>query len=45
MDRPIIDVELKILDPRLGDSIPLPQAATPGSAGMDLRAEIGRAHV
>ncbi|PXV53701.1 deoxyuridine 5'-triphosphate nucleotidohydrolase [Dyella jiangningensis] len=35
-----IDVELKILDPRLGDSIPLPQAATVGSAGMDLRATI-----
>lgn len=36
----MIDVELKILDPRVGDSIPLPQAATPGSAGMDLRAAI-----
>ena len=35
-----IDVELKILDARLGDSIPLPQAATVGSAGMDLRAAI-----
>ncbi len=35
-----IEVELKILDPRLGDSIPLPQAATIGSAGMDLRAAI-----
>jgi dUTP pyrophosphatase len=35
-----INVELKILDPRLGDSIPLPQAATIGSAGMDLRAAI-----
>jgi dUTP pyrophosphatase len=34
----MIDVELKILDARLGDSIPLPQAATAGSAGMDLRA-------
>lgn len=33
-----VDVELKILDPRLGQSIPLPQAATIGSAGMDLRA-------
>jgi dUTP pyrophosphatase len=31
-------VELKILDPRLGKEIPLPQHATPGSAGMDLRA-------
>ena len=36
----MVDVELKILDPRLGDSIPLPQAATVGSAGMDLRAAI-----
>ena len=35
-----IDVELKILDPRLGDTIELPQAATAGSAGMDLRAAI-----
>lgn len=35
-----IDVELKILDARLGDSIPLPHAATIGSAGMDLRAAI-----
>ncbi|WP_243040700.1 dUTP diphosphatase [Dyella sedimenti] len=35
-----IEVELKILDPRLGDSIPLPQPATAGSAGMDLRAAI-----
>lgn len=35
-----IEVELKILDPRLGDSIELPQAATIGSAGMDLRAAI-----
>ncbi|MEO5342839.1 MAG: dUTP diphosphatase [Gammaproteobacteria bacterium SHHR-1] len=31
-------VELKILDPRLGSEFPLPQYATPGSAGMDLRA-------
>jgi hypothetical protein len=31
MDRSVIDVELKILDPRLGDSIPLPQAATPAA--------------
>lgn len=31
-------VEIKILDPRLGNSIALPQFATDGSAGMDLRA-------
>lgn len=36
----MVDVELKILDPRLGNVIPLPQAATAGSAGMDLRAAI-----
>jgi dUTP pyrophosphatase len=35
-----IDVELKILDARLGDTIPLPQTATVGSAGMDLRAAV-----
>ncbi len=31
-------VELKILDPRVGDSIPLPAYATDGSAGLDMRA-------
>jgi dUTP pyrophosphatase len=31
-------VKLKILDPRLGREFPLPAHATPGSAGMDLRA-------
>ncbi|HEU4620040.1 MAG TPA: dUTP diphosphatase [Gammaproteobacteria bacterium] len=31
-------VELKILDPRLGREVPLPTRATPGSAGVDLRA-------
>ncbi|MCH9694228.1 MAG: dUTP diphosphatase [Gammaproteobacteria bacterium] len=31
-------IELKILDPRVGDSIPLPHFATEGSAGMDMRA-------
>jgi len=30
-------IELKILDPRVGTSIPLPHYATDGSAGMDLR--------
>lgn len=33
-----LDVELKILDPRLGKEIPLPAYATGGSAAMDLRA-------
>ena len=31
-------VELKILDPRIGNEYPLPAYATEGSAGMDLRA-------
>ena len=31
-------VQLKILDKRLGNEIPLPNYATPGSAGLDLRA-------
>ncbi len=31
-------IDVKILDPRLGDEIPLPEYATPGSAGLDLRA-------
>ena len=31
-------IELKILDPRIGDTIPLPHYATDGSAGMDMRA-------
>jgi len=29
---------LKIVDPRIGDSIPLPHYATDGSAGLDMRA-------
>lgn len=31
-------VQLKIIDQRLGQEIPLPEHATDGSAGMDLRA-------
>ncbi|HWG67439.1 MAG TPA: dUTP diphosphatase, partial [Rhodanobacteraceae bacterium] len=34
----VVPVELKRLDARLGDSIPLPTYATEGSAAMDLRA-------
>lgn len=30
-------IQLKILDPRIGDSIPLPAYTTGGSAGLDLR--------
>jgi dUTP pyrophosphatase len=33
-------IQLKILDRRIGDSIPLPEYATDGSAGMDLRAAL-----
>ena len=33
-------IQLKILDPRIGEDIPLPTYATDGSAGMDLRAAL-----
>lgn len=33
-------VQLRILDPRIGKEFPLPQYATEGSAGVDLRAMI-----
>jgi dUTP pyrophosphatase len=36
-------IELKILDPRIGDTIPLPHYATDGSAGLDMRACIDAA--
>ena len=36
-------IELKILDSRVGDSIPLPHYATGGSAGLDMRACIDAA--
>ena len=36
-------IELKILDSRIGDSIPLPHYATSGSAGLDMRACIDAA--
>jgi dUTP pyrophosphatase len=36
-------LQLKILDNRLGDTFPLPDYATPGSAGMDLRAMLDSA--
>ncbi len=32
------NIELKILDKRVGTQFPLPEYATPGSAGLDLRA-------
>ena len=36
-------IELKILDERIGNEFPLPHYATPGSAGLDLRACIDKA--
>jgi len=41
MNDPVIDY--KILDSRIGDTIPLPHYATDGSAGMDLRVCIDQA--
>lgn len=38
-------IELKILDPRVGKEFPLPEHATAGSAGMDLRACIDQSMV
>ncbi len=32
------NIELKILDPRIGSDLPLPAYATDGSAGLDMRA-------
>jgi dUTP pyrophosphatase len=36
----IRDVEMRVLDARLGSAFPLPDYATAGSAGMDLRAMV-----
>ena len=38
-------VQLKILDPRLGNEIPLPEYATEGSAGLDLRACLDKTYI
>ena len=35
-------IQLKILDARIGNEIPLPEYATDGSAGMDLRAALDK---
>lgn len=34
------NIKYKILDPRIGNEIPIPEYATPGSAGLDLRAAL-----
>jgi len=34
----LLDLQVKLLDPRLGRDYPLPEYATDGSAGLDLRA-------
>ncbi len=36
-------IQMKVLDPRLGDTIPLPEHATDGSAGLDMRACVDEA--
>ena len=38
MKRKLKPVQIKAIDPRLGTEFPLPEYATAGSAGMDLRA-------
>lgn len=38
-------LQLKILDPRIGTDFPMPERATEGSAGVDLRACLGEALV
>lgn len=38
MQQPRMKIQLKVLDARLGTSIPLPEYATSGAAGLDLRA-------
>lgn len=38
-------IQAKILDPRLGTEFPLPDYATPGSAGLDLRAMLQEAAI
>ncbi len=38
------EVDVKILDPRVGTEFPLPEYATDGSAGMDLRAILDKDH-
>lgn len=41
---PLPEIALKILDPRIGRDFPLPETATHGSAGVDLRALLDSDH-
>ena len=41
---PLPEIALKILDPRIGQDFPLPETATRGSAGVDLRALLDADH-
>lgn len=41
----LANIQLKIIDERLGSEIPLPEYATQGSAGLDLRACVDEALV
>ena len=41
---PAPEIALKILDPRVGREFPLPEPATRGSAGVDLRAMLDTDH-
>jgi dUTP pyrophosphatase len=41
---PAPEIALKILDPRIGREFPLPEPATHGSAGVDLRAMLDADH-
>ncbi|AGA32100.1 Deoxyuridine 5'-triphosphate nucleotidohydrolase [Thioalkalivibrio nitratireducens DSM 14787] len=41
---PVPAIAVKILDPRIGREFPLPAPATPGSAGVDLRACLDADH-
>ena len=41
---PLPEIALKILDPRIGRDFPLPQPATTGAAGVDLRALLETDH-
>jgi len=40
----LVQIQLKIIDPRIGTDIELPEYATGGSAGMDLRACLDAAY-